>query len=123
MDARLFWRLIADICKLGEFIATAGMGGVSANIVGRFKVGYDGSETVIERTDCDDHIHCYPDQITAFKFRYCDVGHGVEPCLELINQESQVCLRFYYRGDDAGRKYRQFVEQHSQHESLFAGEW
>jgi hypothetical protein len=55
MDARLFWQLIADICKLGEFIATAGMRGVSTNIVGKFKVGTDGSETVIERTDCDDH--------------------------------------------------------------------
>ena len=123
MDAELFWQLVADICKLGEFIASTGTGGVSANIVGRFHVGYDGSESVIQRTGCDDHIHCHPDQILAFKFCYCDIGYGAEPCLELINQESQVCLRFYYRGGDAMRKYKQFVERHRRHENLFAGEW
>jgi len=123
MDAGLFWLLIDDVCKLGEFIAATGAGGVSANIVGKFQVGYDGSESVIQRTGCDDHIHCHPDQITAFKFGYCDIGYGAEPCLELINQESQVCLKFYYRGGDAGIKYRQFMERHRRYERLFAGEW
>jgi hypothetical protein len=123
MDAELFWRLIADICKLGEFIAATGTGGASANIVGKFQVGHDGFENVIQRTCCDDHIHCHPDRIAAFKFGYCDIGYGAEPCLELINQESQVCLKFYYRGSDAEHKYRQFVERHRRHENLFAGEW
>jgi hypothetical protein len=123
MDAGLFWQLVADICKLGEFIASTGTGGVSANIVGRFQVGYDGSESVIQRTGCDDHIHCRPDQISAFKFGYSDMGHGSEPCVELLNKDSQVCLRFYYCGGDAVYKYRQFVERHRRHESLFAGEW
>jgi hypothetical protein len=123
MDAGLFWRLIADICKLGEFIVSTGMVGVSANIVGRFQVGYDGAESVIQRTGCDDHVHCRPDQIAAFKFGYRDIGCGEEPCVELINQDRQVCLRFYYRGGDAVQKYRQFVERHRRYENLFAGEW
>jgi hypothetical protein len=123
MDAGLFWRLITDVCKLGEFIASTGTCGASANIVGKFQVGYDGPEMVIQRTGCDDHIHCQPDQVAAFKFGYCDIGYGAEPCLELINQDSQVCLKFYYRGSEAGRKYRQFVERHRLYEKLFAGEW
>jgi hypothetical protein len=123
MDAGLFWRLIEDICKLGEFIATTGTGGASANIVGNFQVGYDGREAVIQRTGCDDHIHCHPAQIASFKFVYCDIGYGAEPCVELINEGGQACLKFYYRGSDAGHKYRQFVERHWRHENLFAGEW
>ena len=123
MDAGLFWELIADICKLGEFIATTGTGGVSANMVGKPQVGYDGSETVIQRTCCDDHIHCYPAQIASFKFGYCDIGYGMEPCVDLINERGQVCLKFYYRGSDAVHKYRQFVERHRRHENLFDGEW
>ncbi|HEY7182058.1 MAG TPA: hypothetical protein VIC84_11595 [Blastocatellia bacterium] len=123
MDAELFWRLISDVCKLGEFIASTGTGGASANIVGKLQVGYDGSEMVIQRTGCDDHIHCQPDQIAWFKFGHCDIGYGAEPCLELINQENQVCLKFYYRGGEAGRKYRQFIERHRRYGKLFAGEW
>jgi hypothetical protein len=123
MDAGLFWELIADICKLGEFIATTGTGGVSANMVGKLQVGYDGSETVIQRTCCDDHIHCHPDQITAFRFGYCDLGYGGEPCVELINQDNQICLRFYYRGTDAIPKFSQFFERHRRHINLFVGEW
>ena len=123
MDAGLFWRLISDVCKLGEFIASTGTGGASANIVGKLQVGYDGSEMVIQRTGCDDHIHCQPDQIAGFKFGHCDIGYGAEPCLELINQENQVCLKFYYQGSEAERKYRQFVERHRRYGKLFAGEW
>ena len=123
MDAELFWRLISDVCKLGEFIASTGTSGASANIVGKLQVGYDASEMVIQRTGCDDHIHCQPDQITGFKFGHCDIGYGAEPCLELINQENQVCLKFHYRGSEAERKYRQFVERHRRYGKLFAGEW
>jgi hypothetical protein len=123
MEAGLFWRLISDVCKLGEFIAATGTNGASANIVGKFQVGYDGSESVIQSTGCDDHIHCRPDQIATFKFGYCDIGYGAEPCLELVNQENQVCLKFYYRGNDAGCKYRQFIERNRICENLLAGEW
>jgi hypothetical protein len=123
MDAGLFWMLIEDICKLGEFIASTGTGAVSANIVGKFQLGYDGSECVIQRNGCDDHIHCRPDRIAAFEFGYCDLGYGAEPCVDLIDQDGQVCLRFRYSGSDAGCKYRQFVERHRRHENLLAGEW
>lgn len=123
MDDGLFWRLIADICKIGEFIATTGTGGVSVNLVGRFQVGYDGREAVIQRVGCDDHIHCRPDQIVAFRFGYCDIGYGAEPCLELINRDGQACLRLYYRGSDAESKYKQFIEKRRLYKSLFVGEW
>jgi hypothetical protein len=123
MDAGLFWELIADICKLGEFIATTGTGGASASIVGNFQVGYDGREAVIQSTDCDDHIHCHPAQIALFKFSYCDLGYGAEPCVELINDGGQVCLNFYYRGSEAVPKFRQIFERYRRHTNLFVGEW
>jgi hypothetical protein len=123
MEDKLFWRVVADICQIGEFIAATGADGASANIVGEFRVSYDGSENVIEKKECHDHVHLYPAQIKAFHFSYRDVGYGAEPCLELTNLHDQVSLRLYYRGRDAKQKYQQFVEQHQDCHHLFTGEW
>lgn len=123
MNAETFWLLMADICRLGEFIVATGVSGASANIVGEFRVSHDGVENIIEKKECGDHVHLYGDQIKTFKFGYRDAGYGAEPCLELINLGGQVCLRLYFRGTGAKENYNQFIEKHNQHRELFSGEW
>jgi hypothetical protein len=97
MDAKLFWQLLEDICQLGEFIAAIETKGAEINIVGRFQVVYDGFENVLEKQECKDHFHLAPETIQAIHFGYCKNTIGViEPCIELINFDGQVCLILIY---------------------------
>jgi hypothetical protein len=127
MDATTFWKLIEDVCQLGEFIAAVETIGAEINIVGRFQVAHDGFENVLEKQDCKDHFHLTPEKIQAIHFGYCDVTTGgADPCIELINVDDQVCLRlFYYPYQDTELtpKSEQFMAQHQTFKDVLTGEW
>jgi hypothetical protein len=65
MDAKVSWRLMTDVCHIGEFIAATGVDGASANMVGEFRVSHNGAANVLERQACHDHMHLDPAQIKA----------------------------------------------------------
>jgi hypothetical protein len=127
MDAKLFWQLMSDICLLGDFIAAIETKGAEINIVGRFQVVHDGFEMVLEKQDCKDHFHIAPEKIQAIDFGYCKNAIGViEPCIELINFDGQVCLiLIYYPYQDKELKpmYEQFMAQHKPYRDVLRGEW
>ena len=127
MDATTFWKLIEDVCQLGEFIAAIETIGAEINIIGRFQVAHDGFENVLEKQDCKDHFHLTPEKIQAIHFGYCDVTTGgADPCIELINVDDQVCLRlFYYPYQDTELtpKAEQFMAQHQAFKDVLTGEW
>jgi hypothetical protein len=127
MDAKLFWQLLEDVCQLGEFIAAIETKGAEINIVGRFQVAYDGFENVLEKQDCKDHFHLAPEKIQAIRFGYHDVSTGrLDPCIELINVDSQVCLilMYYpYQVSELKLKHEQFMAQHQACENVLTGEW
>ena len=127
MDTNLFWQLMGDICKLGEFIAAMETNGAEINIVGTFRVIHDGIELVLEKQDCGDHFHLIPEKIRAIHFGYCKNAIGViEPCLELINLDGQVCLilvYYPYPERELKPKYKQFLEQHQPYRDYLTGEW
>ena len=127
MDANLFWQLLEDICQLGEFIAGIETKGAESNIVGRFQVAYDGFENVLEKQDCKDHFHLIPENIQTIHFGYCEVTTGgVDPCIELVNVDSEVCLRLFYypyQASDLKPKYEQFMAQHQLYKDVLTGEW
>ncbi len=127
MDQSLFWQLLEDVCQLGEFIAAIETQGAEINIVGTFGVVHDGIEMVLEKQDCKDHFHITPEKIQAIHFGYCKNAIGViEPCLELINLDSQVCLTLvYYRYQDQELrpKYEQFIARHQAYREVLTGEW
>ena len=68
MDATTFWKLIEDVCQLGEFIAAIETIGAEINIIGRFQVAHDGFENVLEKQVCKDHFHLTPEKIQAIHF-------------------------------------------------------
>lgn len=127
MDTNLFWRLMEDVCQLGEFIAAIETKGAEINVVGIFRVIHDGIELVLEKQACGDHFHLAPQKIQAIHFGYCDVTTGgKDPCIEMINIEGQVCLRFFYypyQAEELKPKYRQFMEQHQPYTDYLTGEW
>lgn len=127
MNTKLFWQLMEDICQLGEFIAAIETKGAEINVVGTFRVIYDGIELVLEKQVCGDHFHLASEKIRAIHFGYCKNAIGViEPCLELINLDGQACvtLVYYpYQERELKSKYEQFMEQHQQHGDFLTGEW
>lgn len=127
MDEKIFWQLLEDVCKLGEFIAGIETNGAEINIVGSFRVAYDGFENVLEKQDCKDHFHLAPEKIQAIRFGYCKVSTGVEdPCLELINVDGEVCLRLFYypyQASELTPTYEQFMAQHEAYKNVLKGEW
>ncbi|HEU0292256.1 MAG TPA: hypothetical protein VFR47_05945 [Anaerolineales bacterium] len=127
MDAKLFWQLIEDICQLGEFIAATETKGAESNIVGKFQVAFDGHEMVLEKQDCKDHFHIVPGQIKAIHFGYCEVSTGgSDPCVELIDEDSEVCLRLFYypyRHKELKPKYEQLMAHYQAYKNSFTGEW
>jgi hypothetical protein len=127
MDSNLFWQLMGDICKLGEFIAAMETNGAEINIVGTFRVIHDGIELVLERQDCGDHFHLVPEIIKAIHFGYCEVtSGGKDPCIELINVNGEACLRlFYYPYEDKELKpkHEKFMQQHHLYRDYLTGEW
>ena len=127
MEVELFWQLMGDVCQLGEFIAGMETNGAEINIVGTFRVIHDGIELVLEKQDCGDHFHLNPEKIRAIHFGYRRVSTGEEdPCIELINVDSQVCLiLFYYpyQESELKPKYEKFMEQHQPYTDYLTGEW
>jgi hypothetical protein len=127
MDAKLFWDLLDDICQLGEFIVGIETKGAESNIVGKFQVKYDGFENVLEKLDCKDHFHLAPQKIQTIRFGYCKVSTGGEdPCIDLINVDGQVCLRFFYypyQASELKSIYEQFMSQHEPYRDFLTGEW
>ena len=127
MDTRLFWQLMEEVCKLGEFIIAMETNGAEINLVGAFRVIHDGIELVLEKQGCGDHFHLAAEKVRAIHFGYCRVSTGEEdPCIELINVDSQVCLiLFYYpyQETELKPKYRQFMEQHQPYTDYLTGEW
>lgn len=126
MDAKLLWRLLEDICQLGEFIVGIETNGAEINIVGRFQVAHDGFENVLEKQDCKDHFHLVPDKIQAIRFGYHRVTTGgLDPCIELINVDGQACLilMYYpYQANELKPKYEQFMRQHPTFKNELTGE-
>ncbi|HKY56017.1 MAG TPA: hypothetical protein VJM08_17005 [Anaerolineales bacterium] len=127
MNKKLFWQLMEDVCQLGEFIAVIETDGAEINIVGRFQVIHDGIELVLEKQDCGDHFHIAPEKIQVIHFGYCknDIGL-IEPCLELINLDGQVCLilvYYPYQESALKPKYRQFMEEREPYRAYLTGEW
>jgi hypothetical protein len=126
MDTKLFWQLLKDVCQLGEFIITMEIKAAQINIRGMLQLGYD-HEMVLERQDCHDHVHITPEQIQKICFGYCPVGTGrMDPCIELINVDGQVCLRLFYypyRYEELKPKYEQFISQHTSYKEILTGEW
>ena len=127
MDTKLFWQLLEDICQLGGFIAGMETKGAEINIVGTFQVAYDGLEHVLEKQDCKDHFHLAPENIQAIRFGYHEVTTGgLDPCVELINVDAQVCLilMYYpYQVSELKPKYAQFMRQHKDSLEVLTGEW
>jgi hypothetical protein len=127
MDAKLFWQLMEDVCQLGEFIAAMETNGAETNIVGTFRVIHDGIEFVLEKQDCGDHFHLAPEKIRAIHFGYSSNAIAViEPCLQLINLDEQVCLIFIYypyEEKELKPKFKQFMEQHQLYRDYLTGEW
>jgi len=119
--------LLEDICQLGEFIAGIETNGAEINIVGRFQVTYDGFENVLEKQDCGDHFHLAPEKLQAIHFGYYKVSTGeMDPCIELINMDSQVCLRLFYypyQASELKPMHEQFVAQHQPNRDFLTGEW
>ena len=127
MDAKSFWSLLEDVCKLGEFIASIESRGAEINVVGRFRVALDGHENVLEKQDCKDHFHLAPQQIQTIRFGYRkNAIEVIEPCIQLINLEGQVCLTLvYYPHEEAELKpkYEQFLAEHQTYRKVLTGEW
>jgi len=127
MDTNFFWKLLEDVCQLGEFIAAIETKGTEINIVGRFQVAYDGFEIVLEKQDRKDHFHLVPEKIQAIHFGYCEVTTGgADPCIELINVDGQVCLKllyYPYQQRELKPKYEQFIAQHQTYSDVLRGEW
>ena len=127
MDAKLFWQLIEDICQLGEFIASIEIKGAAIDIVGTFQVTHDGFENVLEKQDCQDHFHLAPKNVQRIHFGYCEVSTGgMDPYIELINVDGQVCLKLFYYPFQAGElkpRYEQFMAQHQPYKDVLTGEW
>lgn len=127
MDPKLFWQLMEDVCQIGEFIAAIEANGAEINIVGRFHVVHDGIEVVLEKPDCKDHFHLTPEKIQSIRFGYCEVTTGgKDPCIELINMDSQVCLRLFYypyQVSELKSKHKQFMEQCQPYSDYLTGEW
>lgn len=127
MDAKLFWQLLEDVSNLGEFVAGTWIKGAESNIVGTFQVAFDGHEIVFKKQDCRDHFHFAPEKIQAFHFGYCQVTTGgADPCIELFNEDSEVCLRLFYypyQDKELKPKYEQFMAQHQAYRNLLTGEW
>jgi hypothetical protein len=127
MDAKLFWQLMEDICKLGEFIAAMETNGAEINIVGTFRVIYDGIELVLEKQDCGDHFHLIPEKVQTIHFGYCEVSTGgKDPCIELINVDRQVCMRLFYypyQEKELRPKHQQFLEHHQRYRDYLTGKW
>ena len=127
MDAKLFWDLLEDVSQLGEFIASIEIKGAAIDIVGTFQVVHDGIEMVLEKQECKDHFHLTPEQIQAIHFGYCKVSTGgMDPCIELINEDGQVCLRLFYypyRASELKPMYEQFMAQHQTYSDVLRGEW
>jgi hypothetical protein len=130
MDEKSFWKVMEDVCRLGEFIAGIGSTAASIDIVGSLQVAYPGPEyldTVLEKQDCHDHIHITPEQIKAIRFGYCkNAIEVIEPCIELINLDGQVCLtlvHYPYQQIELKPKYEQFMAEHQAHKEMLAGEW
>jgi hypothetical protein len=58
--------LFNQICSEGELIFACGPKGVSANLVGTFKVGHiDGKEDLLEVGDGTDHVHIDWSRVTS----------------------------------------------------------
>ena len=127
MDTNVFWQLLEDTCQLGEFIAAIETKGAESNIVGTFQVAFDGHEMVFEKQGCKDHFHINAEKIQAIHFGYCKNAIGViEPCIELINLEGQVCLTlvyYPYQASELKPKHEQFVAQHQPYKDVLTGEW
>lgn len=127
METKLFWQLMADVCQLGEFIAIIESNGAEINIVGMFHVVQDRIETVLEKSDCKDHFHITPEKIRAIHFSYCkNAIEVIEPCIELINLDGQVCLilvYYLYQESELKPHYEQFMEQHQSYRESLTGEW
>ena len=129
MDAKLplWWDLLEDICQLGEFIASIEIKGAAIDIVGAFRVADDGFENVLEKQGCKDHFHLAPKNVQTIHFGYCEVSTGgMDPCIELINEDRQVCLRlFYYPYQIRELKpmHEQFMAQHQPYKDVLTGEW
>lgn len=127
MEAKPFWQLLDDVCKLGEFVVGIDTMGVEINLVGEFQVAYDGVEMVLEKQDCKDHFHIAAEQIQLFHFGYFRVTTGDDdPCIELINVEGQVALRLFYypyESDQLKPIWEEFVQQQRKYEEFLTGQW
>ena len=122
MNEIIFWKMMEKICQMGDFIAATGKDGASANIKGKFVVGYDGKEKVIENTH-HDHIHLYTQQISRFNFTHIDAGYGNEPCIEIINIKNEIALKLFYFGSSKNEKYAAFLSTFIDYQNLITGKW
>jgi hypothetical protein len=122
MNESIFWKIMERICEMGDFIVATGKDGASANIKGKFTVGVDGKEKVIENIH-HDHIHLYPEQLSKFNFTYIDVGYGKEPCIEIINKKNETALKLFYFGGSKKEKFEKFLSDFKEYKHLITGKW
>jgi hypothetical protein len=122
MNETIFWDIMDKICQMGDFIVATGKDGASANIKGKFLVGLDGKEKVIENIH-HDHIHLYPDMLSKFNFTYMNVGYGDEPCIEIINKKNEAALRLFYFGDSNKEKFKKLLLDFNDYKHLITGQW
>lgn len=122
VDEKTFWQILEKICTIGNFIVATGKDGASANLKGKFNVGWDGHEKVIENSS-HDHVHLYPEKIIRFNFTYINAGYGDEPCIEIINVKDEAALRLFYQGGNAPEKYNSIVQSFPDSKTLFSGTW
>lgn len=124
MEETVFWELLEGACDIGKFVVAAPNSAASANIVGKLRLGFDGGQRVLEKKKCSEcHVHFKPELISQFAFIYLNVGHGIEPCLEIRSHEGQPILRLYYQGKRADEKYDEFMRNNSHHEAFITGSW
>jgi hypothetical protein len=68
-----------------------------------------------------------PQQIQAIRFGYCkNAIEVIEPCVELIDLDGQVCLTlvyYPYQESEIKPKYEQFMAEHEAHKGILTGEW
>ena len=122
MNEIIFWKIMENICQMGDFIVATGKDGASANIKGKFIVGVDGKEKVIENTH-HDHIHLYPEQLSKFNFTYINAGYGDEPCIEIINKKNETALKLFYFGGSKKEKFEKLLLEFKEYKHLITGQW
>jgi len=124
MEEQVFWSLLERVCRMGKFVTAVPNSAASANIVGEMEPGFDGGERVLQKKgEPGSHVHFNIDKISEFAFTFVDPGFGPEPCLELRTKEGAPALRLYYQGEEADKRFEEFLEQNVERRAWISGSW